>query len=189
MTDGKAKTQVVLLDDSTEITVVRGGIRVQFNANGGIDVYGNAPVTLHAPVNDVAPKAQVKAAEPQIGDRMDDGTIFGGISPDTGKPIYVRPTDEPLTMKWEQAMEYAARFEGHGKAAGTFRLPTGDELNVLFQNRAKIGGFNETGSHPSGLYWSSTQDGGEGAFDQNFSNGDQHWHYQRYLSAVRLVRS
>lgn len=187
MAEGKTNTQVVL-DDSAEITVVRGGIRVQFNANGGIDVYGNAPVTLHAPVNDVAPQPQVKA-EPQVGDRMEDGTVFGGISPDTNKPMYVRPADEPLTMKWKQAMDYAARFEGHGKPVGTFRVPTEGELNVLFQNRAKIGGFNETGSYPAGWYWSSTQIGNDIARGQRFSDGRRNWHGKYGHSSVRLVRS
>ncbi len=187
MAEGKAKTQVVL-DDGVEITVVRGGIKIQFNANGGIDVYGNAPVTLHAPVNDVVPHPQVKA-EPQVGDRMEDGTVFGGISPDTNKPMYVRPADESLTMKWKQAMDYAARFEGHGKPVGTFRVPTEGELNVLFQNRAKIGGFNETGSNPAGWYWSSTQDDSLNARDQRFSDGDRYWVYKNYHSSVRLVRS
>lgn len=188
MADGKARTQVVL-DDGAEFTVVRGGIRVRFNANGGIDVYGNAPVTLHdAPVNDVAPQPQVKA-EPQVGDRMEDGTVFGGISPDTNKPMYVRPADESLTMKWKQAMDYAARFEGHGKPVGTFRVPTEGELNVLFQNRAKISGFNETSSGPAGWYWSSTQLDGLNARGQMFSNGTQQWYGKVYRSAVRLVRS
>lgn len=187
MAEGKAKTQVVLDDDGVEITVVRGGIKIKFNANGGIDVYGNAPVTLHAPVNDVVPQPQVKT-EPQVGDQMDDGTVFGGISPNTNKPMYVRPADESLTMKWKQAMDYAARFEGHGKPVGTFRVPTKGELNVLFQNRAKIGGFNETGSTPAGWYWSSTQDDNY-ARGQRFSNGNRHWYLKFSHSSVRLVRS
>jgi hypothetical protein len=184
---GKTNTQVVL-DDSAEIIVVRGGIRVQFNANGGIDVYGNAPVTLHPPVNAVAPQPQIKT-DPQVGDRMDDGTVFGGISPDTNKPMYVRPADQPLTMKWKQAMDYAAHFEGHGKAAGTFHLPTEGELNVLFQNRAKIGGFNETGSTPAGWYWSSTQYVYNTARGQRFSDGSRFWGNKSLRSSVRLVRS
>lgn len=158
MADGKANTQVVL-DDSAEITVVRGGIMVQFNANGSIGVYGDAPVILHA----------------LVGDRMEDGTVFGGISPDTNKPMYVRPADESLTMKWMQAMYYAARFEGHGKPVGTFRVPTESELNVLFQNRAKIGGFNKTGSYPASWYWSSTQYGSDVARGQWFDKRGSAW--------------
>lgn len=123
------------------------------------------------------------------GIRRDDGTIFGGISPDTGKPMYVRPADEPLTMKWKQAMDYAEKFEGHGHPAGTFRVTTRDELNVLFQNRAKIGGFDETGSGPAGWYLSSTQLDYDLACVQSFSDGVRSWHFKDVHSSVRLVRS
>lgn len=187
MAEGKTSTQVVL-DDDAETTVVRGGIRVQFNANGGIDVYGNVPVTLHAPVNDAVPQLQVKA-EPQVGDRMEDGTVFGGISPDTNRPMYVCPADVSLTMKWKQAMDYAARFEGHGKPVGSFRLATEGELNVLFLNRAKIGGFNETGSIPAGHYWSSVEFVNDTARVQNFTLGYRGQIPKLSHSSVRLVRS
>jgi hypothetical protein len=33
-------------------------------------------------------------------------------------------------------------------------MPTKSELNVLFNNRAAIGGFDLSGSEPSGWYWS-----------------------------------
>ncbi|MDD3020450.1 MAG: hypothetical protein PHX61_05650 [Alphaproteobacteria bacterium] len=171
MTEGKAGQEVVLIEDNTETTVVRSGIRVIFNANGIIDIYGRVLVNLYDPAKD-----------------MEDGTIFGGISPDTNKPMYVRPTDEPLVMKWNQAMIYAARLEGYGRPAGTYRVPTEGELNVLFQNRARIGGFNETGSSPFGLYWSSTHDDNHYASDQRFSDGDRDWSRMGDYASVRLVR-
>jgi hypothetical protein len=54
---------------------------------------------------------------------MEDGIIYAGISPDTGKPLYALPADASLSMKWKQAMEYAANFEGHGYPEGAFRVP------------------------------------------------------------------
>ena len=122
---------IAKLEQSEEVVVIRDGIRVVFDNEGGIAVFGSAPVTLHAL---------------KIGDKMDDGTIYAGLSPDTDKPMYACSEDAPLTMQWWAAMEYAEGFEGHGKPKGTFRVPTGSELNVLFNNRAAIGGFNETGS-------------------------------------------
>ncbi|MBA4173676.1 MAG: hypothetical protein C0511_13755 [Hyphomicrobium sp.] len=187
MAEGSTITQVVV-DDSAVITVVRGRIRVKFNANGGIDVYGYAPVTLHAPVNDIARLQQVMT-EPQVGDRMEDGTIFGGISPDTNKPMYVRPVDESLTMKWKQAMDYAVGFEGHGKPVGTFRVPTDRELNMLFQNRAKIGGFNVSRSYPAEWYWSSSPYDYDNRKVQSFYDGFQDRNCKVNHSSVRLVRS
>ncbi len=190
MSTDSVKTNLTL-DEGSEVTVVRGGMRVEFNANGGVIVYQN-DVPVYPATNDSTPQAKaavITKADLQIGDKMEDGTIFGGISPDTGKPMYVRPADEPLTMKWKAAMDYAKKFEGHGHPAGTFRVPTSNELDVLFNNRAKIGGFNETGSNPAGWYWSSTQNDNLNAHGQSFSDGHGLRDSKSNHSSFRLVRS
>lgn len=53
-----------------------------------------------------------------------------------------------------------------------WRVPTKGELNVLYNNRATIAGFNESGSHPAGWYWSSSHYCND-AWDQRFSDGSQ----------------
>src|SRR5947209_16392862 len=102
------------------------------------------------------------------GDRMADGTVYAGISPDTGKPMYTTPTDAPmtmkLTMKWQQAMAGAKGLDAHGRK--DWRVPTQGELNVLFENHACIGGFE-----PGGGYWSSTEHGDCCAVEQIFTRG------------------
>ena len=50
----------------------------------------------------------------KIGDKMPDGTIYAGISPDTNQPMYAPPTDASLTMKFNDATEYAAKLDAHG---------------------------------------------------------------------------
>ena len=62
MTGGKEKIQVVL-DDDANVSVSRGGIniKVQFNANGGIDIYSDVPVTLHPAANDAPQKPRMKS--------------------------------------------------------------------------------------------------------------------------------
>ena len=52
-------------------------------------------------------------------------------------------------------------------------MPTKAELNVLFRNRAAIGGFDTTGSNPAGWYWSSSRFY-NGAWAQRFSDGIQY---------------
>src|SRR5262245_46021586 len=92
------------------------------------------------------------------GDRMPDGTIYAGVSPDIGRAMYTTPADAPLTMKWKKAMDYAAGLDAHGRE--DWRVPTNAELNVLWENRDKDalkGTFNVTGSYPAGWYWSSTE--------------------------------
>ena len=86
---------------------------------------------------------------------MSDGTIFAGISPDTEEPMYTTPQDAPLTYTFNVARKYAAKLEAHGHH--DWRVPTKRELDVLFNNRAAIGGFNRMDSGPSRWYRSSSQ--------------------------------
>ncbi len=179
-----SNSTVLTLEEGSGVVVVRGGIKVEFNANGGVVVYKN-DVPVYPAANTC----------PQVGDKQADGTVFAGVSPDTGKAMYARPSDEPNTMKWKRAMDYAARYEGHGHPVGTFRVPTTRELSVLFQNRAAIGGFNLSGSRRAGWYWSSKPFFGNArvgncAWIQNFDEGNQDWQAIAAAKAsVRLVRS
>ena len=163
------KSNLQILDEDGGPVVICDGIRVQFNAKGGIDVYGAVPVTLHPATNNRA-EPQAKA-DPQAGDRMEDGTIFAGISPDTGKPMYTTPADAPLTMKWREAMNYAAKLDAHDH--DDWRLPSRAELNALYNNRAAISGFDTSGSFPAGYYWSSSEYNSLYAWYQGFSDGFQ----------------
>jgi hypothetical protein len=127
------------------------------------------------------------SCELKIGDEVSDGTIYAGISPDTHKPIYARPEDEPGTYNCGEAEQHAKHI-GNG-----FRVPTTKELDVLYENRDKgklKGTFNETGSCWAGWYWSSKPDG-----MQRFSDGRQSLlsQYrlstsQPHVSSLRLVR-
>ena len=126
---------------------------------------------------------------PEVGDRMEDGTIYAGISPDTNEAMYAAPADEVM-MNFNLA---AARAEGLSRMAGkAYRVPSEGELNVLFNNRAAIGGFNETGSFSVSCYWSSTLDPDVDNFAriQRFS-ADGHRSYGSLCLTlpVRLVRS
>lgn len=86
-----------------------------------------------------------------VGDKMPDGTVFAGVSPSTGRPLYVLPADAPLKMKFKDAVAYAAQAsDGNGRKG--FRLPTRNELYLLYQNRDK-GALK--GSFAEACYWSS----------------------------------
>jgi hypothetical protein len=133
------------------------------------------------------PERPPTPAVPHIGDRMPDGTVYAGISPDTNKPMFTTPADAPLRMGWKKAMRYAANRDAYGH--NDWRVPTISELNMIFNNRAVIGGFNLTGSSSAGWYWSSTKFGRWGAWDQRFSNGEQIADVLRPIPAsVRCVR-
>jgi len=186
---GKAK-EISLGSDFGDVAVTVNGVRVEVHTDGSIlaytnrsvDAYTNGPVQVHPAAND---DAKAKAA-PQVGDKIPDGTIYAGISPDTGKAMYATSKDAPLTMKWKAAMEYAAKLDAHGH--DDWRVPTKNELNVLFNNRAAIGGFDISGSVPAGWYWSSTQTNDLIAWGQRFSDGSQASNFQTSASSLRCVR-
>ena len=127
---------------------------------------------------------------PQPGDTTPDGTIFAGISPDTGKPIYTTPADAPLMLSFNEATGYARKLNrekylGHED----WRLPTKNELNVLFNSCAVIGGSNASGSDPTGWHRSGTQfHKWWDAWDKRL-NGYQSIDFGKdYPSSVRCVR-
>lgn len=126
---------------------------------------------------------------PEIGEKMPDGTIYAGISPDTGKPMYAMPAAAPLIYTFNEAQKYAETTNAqkpHGH--DDWRVPTSKELNLLFNNRAAIGGFHVSDSGVSGKYWSSSSGLNWGAWGQRFSDGFQPVNDKNDPSSVRLVR-
>ena len=70
------------------------------------------------------------------GRKNKDGTVYAGVSPDTGKELSLTPADAPGAYTWDSAMAYckALAADGHHD----WRLPTLGELAVQFINRADI---------------------------------------------------
>ena len=120
---------------------------------------------------------QIMDQQLAVGDKMPDGTIFAGISPDTHQPMYAVPADASISMDFNEAAKYAAKLDAHGHE--DWRVPTKAELDVLFQNREKgalKGTFNSgadvtcyykkkkgtpngkftSPANDAGVYWSST---------------------------------
>jgi formylglycine-generating enzyme required for sulfatase activity len=99
-----------------------------------------------------------------------------------GKPfkisnLEVVQKDFPNVMNWNDAKEACAEL-GDG-----WRLPTKDELNILYHNKDKIGGFAD------GYYWSSTEFDNNYAWYQNFYNGFQDYFYKNVTMYVRAIRA
>ena len=118
------------------------------------------------------PAAAQRASGTKVGDRVPDGTIYAGTSPETDEGLYTTPGDAPRTYNWDSGSRYCTDLQAHGHH--DWRVPTKGELNVLFQNRDAIGGFNISGSYPAVWYWSSSQNLGNGAWGQRFNDGDQY---------------
>jgi hypothetical protein len=136
------------------------------------------------------PKAPANTNQaPAPGDKMPDGTVFAGVSPDTGIAMFTMAKDASYVMTFNDSAEYTLainkeKYCGHQD----WRVPTKAELNVLFNNRAAIGGFVISGSHPAGWYWSASSNLKWLAWGQRFSDGYQNYYLKGNPSSVRCVR-
>ena len=95
--------------------------------------------------------------------------------------IQVAMKDLEGVFTWDEAMEEVKKL-----GEGWWRLPTKEELNLMYLHKDKIGGFVE------GYYWSSTEYGAYLAWVQDFSNGDQYYYSKdgtdTYVRAVRSIK-
>ena len=101
-----------------------------------------------------------------------------------GKPyqlnnIEVARNDFKNVQTWNDAI---AKCKGLGEG---WRLPTKDELNKLFNNKKKIGGFKDG---LSDYYWSVSEHSYDAWF-QNFSSGSQMFGRKDLTYYVRAVRT
>jgi len=99
-----------------------------------------------------------------------------------GKPItignlHIAQYDFEEKMTWEKAKAKCYRL---GKG---WRLPTKNELNVMYKNKDRIGGFALY------VYWSSTEGDFNGAWAQYFTDGFQDFNDKNFPGYVRAVRS
>jgi TolB-like protein len=84
---------------------------------------------------------------------------------------------------WSNARSAARNYQGGGYS--DWRLPTKDELNLVYQNlRAK-----NIGSLDDSWHWSSSENIGNDAWSQRFSDGYQNDRSKTRTSSVRAVRA
>jgi hypothetical protein len=167
-------------------------IRMNFKYYSPEAIRAMARSTLQPLIEEQEREAAAQAARwanPEIGDVMPDDSVYAGLSPDTGKQMFAMPKDAGVQMDFNAAAQYAKKLSEE-KTLGhdDWRVPTKNELNVLFNNLAKIGGFDISGSKPAGWYWSSTPDDTYDAWCQRFSDGHQVIGNRNLDSSVRCVR-
>jgi TolB-like protein len=115
----------------------------------------------------------------RIGDKgPGGGTVFFARD---GK--YMECSGELGSFNWNQAITVAQNYDGGGFS--DWRLPTKDELNLMYINLKvmNLGGFTNN------YYWSSSQDGNLNSWGQSFSNGFQLNLFKDTTISVRAVRS
>jgi len=141
--------------------------------------------TVYAGLSMTTGKPSFVAAAGRI---MPDGSVYAGISPDTDKPLYTTAADAPGAYTWSEALAYCRSLSVGGHA--DWRLPTLAELALQFNNRADIGGYNETGQmeNATGYYWSSLQASDSESWAQRFNDGFHEHPGKDIDSSLRCVR-
>ena len=92
--------------------------------------------------------------------------------------LQVAQKDFPTRLNWPDAKVACVNL---GKG---WRLPSKEELNVLYQNKEKIGGFAPY------AYWSSTEVNADLVMLQNFNGGGQYAvTYKNDPAYVRAVKT
>ncbi len=183
------------------------GALIELAADGRLSVAtkGTVTVKLIAAANDTA-SAAVEAAhlesKLEIGVKMEDGTIYAGISPTTGREMFVTPKDV-----WARTPPYSgmARFDDleavterfnsekprKNRGHDDWRMPTAAELNVLYLNckKGKLKKtFNRNGGGFGDWYWCCQASGQDNAWRKRFSDGQWNSSWKHIDSRVRLVR-
>lgn len=83
----------------------------------------------------------------------------------TGEHGLIAATEDLGKLTWTVAQRKCASYRVGGFTQ--WRLPTQDELSLLYLNRKHLGGYT------SNIYWSSTEEGKDIAWGQNFTNGSK----------------
>jgi len=169
-------------------TVVLNGVTIERAADGHLVISAPGTVIIKPGPANANHESKSAKAELEVGDKMEDGTIFAGVSPKTDRNMFVTPQDASGTLNWKSAMKFAADLDANGYK--DWKLPSKAELNLLFENRAKIGSFDEKGSRRAVWYWSSKESSLKrgGAWIQRFSDGHRYWGNKDDYASVRAVR-
>lgn len=133
-----------------------------------------------------AAESQPNPKLPSLVQRMLDGSVRAGVSPETSGVLYTTPEDAPGKYTWNASMYYCHELEADGH--NDWRVPTKGELNVLFANRAAIGGFNENLSDNAHWYPSSAEANSDYAWMQRFSDGLETVIHKHSNLSLRCVR-
>ena len=113
-----------------------------------------------------------EAKKLEIGLREDLGGYVFFISPSGEHGLVAATQDQSADVNWNDANNLVNNSANHNAVGANFtdwRLPTKDELNMMYTKKDAIGGFALSD------YWSSTVFVDGYAWLQGFSIGDQLW--------------
>ena len=105
----------------------------------------------------------------------------------SGKHGIVAARLDQGTSNWYNAINSLSNPNNHDAEGAEFkdwRMPTNRELNLMYVNKSEVGGLKDA------YYWSSTEYDVNGAWLQDFSNGNQYNASKSGISSnIRAVRA
>jgi hypothetical protein len=118
--------------------------------------------------------ALAKAAADKLGVTLPDGGIIFYVDNSGSHGLAAKASDESNRLNWDDATD-----TDYGSG---WRLPTNDELQLLYDQKTVVGGFT------AGNYWSSTKSANRTAWCQDFSNSRTYYYPIDYEINVRAIR-
>lgn len=115
-----------------------------------------------------------------IGDKFQGGIIFY-MDELAEHGMIVSANDLSGTADWDEAVKYCLDHRGGGFS--DWRLPTMEELDLLYKSKQLVGDFVRFS------YWSSTEYAEHFAWFQNFYNGIQDNDFKDNTCYVRAIRN
>ncbi len=115
-----------------------------------------------------------------IGDEYGGGIIFF-VDETNEHGLIASAKDLSGEADWNEAMEFCAQYKVDEYS--DWRLPTEEELNILYLQKEKVGAFVRFS------YWSATEYAGHFAFFQNFYTGERDNDFKDNTCYVRAIRS
>jgi len=119
----------------------------------------------------------------KLGDVLSDGGLVFHLESSGIHGLAAKVEDELSKGKRDNRLSWTAAKTAASAYGSGWHLPTKNELNLLYQQKAVVGGF------ASDLYWSSTEDDGVKAWVQGFSYGGQYGLDKSSSHRVRAVRA
>jgi hypothetical protein len=125
-----------------------------------------------------------------IGESYGGGKVFY-VTTDGLHGLIAETQDQSSSCSWYDAQDIISTSSNHSTAGKLFtdwRLPTKNELNLLYSQKLVVGSFSSNG------YWSSSEDGRtsqgyEIGWLQVFNDGTQTSSYKNLTYYVRAIRS
>jgi hypothetical protein len=119
------------------------------------------------------------------------GEIYGGgkvfwVTTDGLHGLIAETIDQSMSSNWYDAQNFISQNSTHstaGKLYTDWRLPTTNELNLLYLQRITVGDF------ASAFYWSSSENDNDFAWTQYFAVGSQGGVNKNVPNYVRAVRA